>query len=163
MSIRRACIRLLEEYADDKNTKVDLRKLWRGDSGSQTKKTMIDDPASDFNDVFNDTARFNPRPSNWARASRAVAAQCFVLANGQRSRDLPAAKPRGDQSPTPSVVILETPRTESVSATSVSLSRQPVLVHTPTNIAPIPPPANNCACIYTYRPVAMECFGRAER
>ncbi len=34
LSIRRACIRLLERYADDENTRVDLRKLWRGHSGS---------------------------------------------------------------------------------------------------------------------------------
>ena len=123
-SIMSACIRLLEEYADDKNTRVDLRTLWKGHSGSQTKKTMIDDLASDFNPVFVDTARFNPRPSNWATTSRALAQQCFVVANARRSHSLPAAKPRGHQNPTPSVSNLETPGTESVSATPVSLSRQ---------------------------------------
>ena len=115
-NIRNACLQLLEEHADDDNTRIDLRTLWKGRSGNNTKKAMLDELISQFQPVFVDTARFNPPPSNWERSSRAIAEQCIVVANARRSHKLPPLR-RRRQSPTPSGTEPETSGRESVPAT----------------------------------------------
>jgi len=123
-NIRTTCLRLLDEHADDAKTRLDLRTLWKGRSGKNTKKTMLDDLISEFQPVFIDTTRFNPAPSNWERISRVLAEQCIVIANARRSRQLPAMKSRNRHSPTPSVTEPETSGRESGHTTPLLRSQR---------------------------------------
>jgi hypothetical protein len=120
-NIRIACLRLLDEHADNAKTRLDLRTLWKGQSGNDTKKTMLDDLISKFQPVFIDTTRFNPTPSNWKTISRVLAEQCIVIANARRSREL---KSRSRHSPTPSVTEPETSGRESSPTTPLLRSQR---------------------------------------
>ncbi len=117
--IRSACVRQLDEYADNARSKVDLRTLWSGASGGETRKTMIDDLTQQFRSVFVDTTRFSLLPTNWTKVSRALAEQCLVVANAARSRAIrPVRKGRESLSPTPSTAVSERPTSIADSAPS---------------------------------------------
>ena len=122
--MRNACIRLLDGYADDENTRIDLRTLWNGRSGTQTKRRMINELITDFNMVFVNTTRFNPPPSNWTRISWALIEKFFGVANTRRSRVLLAGKPRAASPSTPSTADPGASDAENVPSTPIPSLRQ---------------------------------------
>ena len=87
-AIKRTCIRILDKQVENSQLKIDLRTLWKGRDGRQTKATMLEDLIHAHPKIFDDTRRLQHVPSNWSTVKRNLAELCMVSANASRSRQL---------------------------------------------------------------------------
>lgn len=85
-AIRHSCIRILDKQVENSQSKIDLRTLWKGRNGRQTKATMVEDLIHAHPKIFDDTRRLQHVPANWSTVRYTLAELCMVSANTLRSR-----------------------------------------------------------------------------
>jgi len=93
-TIKRTCIEVLDRQAVDPASKIDLRRLWKGRDGQQTKAMMLEDVIRVHPEVFSDTGRLQHIPDNWNTVRQTLVELLLLSANAIRSRRLPRKNTR---------------------------------------------------------------------